>query len=256
MEYFDLFKLFLVPAVVFAISVIDKKFGSKAAGFFAGFPAIAFPLFIVLSFDHDIQFLKTAALYGALGVFPYSLYAFLYLRFKSWQSLEALFLVAIISWVTLSALIVHAPIWAMVPIAIVAGLTLWTLSLKGSITTNNQPSLSRKKYVLVRVIMSFIVTAIIIVAADRIGSRNAGLFTAFPIAGSVVLFFNARADGAAGITNSVRGLVSSIPSLLIFFVVSFIMLDVLAPALAFICGFVCAIVTAFPVRRLIRNLYP
>jgi hypothetical protein len=49
-------KLFLVPALIYAVTLAGRKWGPTVAGWMSAFPIVAGPILLVFTMEHGAQF--------------------------------------------------------------------------------------------------------------------------------------------------------------------------------------------------------
>ena len=72
------FKLTVVPLLIGAVSLVEKRWGSVVAGLLASFPIVAGPIFLFLTLEHGDAYGVSAAIGTLLGVIPLAAFALAY----------------------------------------------------------------------------------------------------------------------------------------------------------------------------------
>jgi hypothetical protein len=194
-------KLAIVPALVVALTLTERRWGPRVAGLLAGLPVMSAP---TLFFQGDAFAARAsiAMLVGLAGIAMFCLaYAWASLRTRWWTSLATgwaafgAITVALrdVSWTLTSALAVTAAsfllVWTLLPRVhrkgVARALPAWDLPL--------------------RALCGMIVVVAVTGLAHRLGPNLSGVLALFPSAIAVLLAFSHAQQGPSSAIGFVRG---------------------------------------------------
>lgn len=213
-----LLKLTLVPSLIVLISLAGARWGARVAGVLAGFPIVAGPILLFLALEQGSTFAAQSAistLYGLLAISGYCLcFCWLALRLRWWLCLPLGWL----AFVLIAALLRQLP--ASLPLAALLGLLVIGIAPRGfpELRAEQAPQPVPASELFWRLASAAGLVLLITAIADWLGASWSGLLTLFPVAGSVLGAFAARAGGAAQATALLRGMVTGLVGLWAFFV--------------------------------------
>lgn len=242
-----LLKLTLVPTLILLVSLAGARWGVRVAGLLAGFPIIAGPILLFLTLEHGPAFAAQAALstlYGLLALIGYCLsFCWLARYWPWWLCLPAGWLV----FVALANLIQFLP--QQLPIA--ASLSLLAIALAPSrfphpVSERAAQPLARAE-LFWRMSAAAVLVLTLTALAEALGESWSGVLTLFPVAGSVLGAFALRTGGAAQATTLLRGMVTGLYGLWLFFLIAAIGLVDASPHRA-VATFVLALLAATVVQ--------
>lgn len=252
-----IFKLTLVPAIVGIVAWAGKRWGSSLAGVLSGLPIVAGPILFFLYWQQGAAFAISAAQSTVLGIAALASFCVVYARCAqrfSWLLSLGLAWLAFLCF----AVALGLTAWGLFPsilftlIGIVVAFKV--LPKAGLPSTKVAASLAE---IALRVLFAVFLVLLITGFSNNLGSRFSGLFSAFPVASSVLAVFTHRNHSAAQVVYSLRGVLIGSLGLLVFCValvglaawVTFLQAFVLAVALVLLSQMFLAWIFSLMVSR-------
>ena len=241
-------KLTLAPALVALASLVERRFGHRAAGWTAGFPIVAGPILFFLAREQGHAFTAVAAKQTLLGLVSLSAYCLAYGRasvhFPPAASLALAYAAFAGATVAMSAVSV-----ALLPALVVALLTLTAARLLLAppptiVVAPPRPSL------LVRMAATAAIVLTVTGLAHLLGPRWSGLLVPFPIASTVLVVAAHRASGHGGALLVLRGLLPALYGFALFCAAVSFWLEARGLAASFALGIAGAILSQALTLRL------
>lgn len=210
-------KLFLVPSFIGLIALAGRRWGAAIAGLLSGLPIIAGPIIWFIYLEQGYAFAQQSLVALISGIVALSTFCFTY----AWicTRLEWKFSLA------LSAFIYFFVAWAIANLA----LDLHQSVLLSCITIVLQIIFSPKSddqillvpastaEIVCRMLFAFILVFTITRLAQSIGQTYAGIFAAFPVAGSTIAIFSHRNHSAKFAIRSLKSMKQGLLAMLICF---------------------------------------
>jgi uncharacterized membrane protein (GlpM family) len=209
-------KLTLVPLALLAFGIAERLHGPRVAGWLAGFPIVAGPILVFLAMDHGADFTAAAALGAYFGLVP-------------WLAFTACYAWCSNSWHWLLSALASLSAWA-----VAAGAVLWLqggphwleilpfLLLVAAIVfyPRGKPSDEEREHVWwglpARMLAGAGLTLLITQFAGMMGTRWSGVFTTFPVMGSIIAISTHVQYGHHAVRETVAGMATGLPSVAIF----------------------------------------
>ncbi|NQD35720.1 hypothetical protein HPT27_01720 [Permianibacter sp. IMCC34836] len=219
-----LLKLTLVPTLILLISLAGARWGSRVAGILAGFPIVAGPILLFLALEQGVAFAAQSAistLYGLLAISAYCLsFCWLALRLRWWLCLPLAWLVFVAVASLLRLLPISLPLAAMLSVLVI------TLAPRAfpQLVIDHAPQPVPRSELFWRLGSAAMLVWLLTTVADWLGPGWSGLLTLFPVAGSVLGAFAARGGGAGQATALLRGMITGLYGLWLFFVLAALLL--------------------------------
>jgi hypothetical protein len=205
-------KLTIVPLALLLFSVIERRHGPRVAGWLSGFPIVAGPLLMFLALEHGPAFGSAAALGAWFGLIPWLTfavsYAFLAQRLTwPWCALLSFTLWAVMALVAMA--LQGAPRWLEVlPFAVFLA-ALFSFP-------RGKPSDEEREHVWwgtpARMIAGAALTVAITRFAAAMGTHWSGIFTTFPIMGSIIAISSHVQYGKHAVMEAVAGMAMGLAS--------------------------------------------
>lgn len=226
-------KLTIVPLGLLVFGIMERLHGPRVAGWLAGFPIVGGPLLLFITLDHGTAFGAQAALGAYFGLVPWLGFTMAY-AFCA-RRLHWLFctVIGFAVW-TLVALVAlkmqEGPRWLeIVPFATFLGAVF--------AYPRAPPSDEEREHVWwglpARMIAGAALTIVITQFAGIMGSRWSGLFSTFPVMGSIICISSHLQYGRHAVREAVAGMTLGLASVGSFCFVLYIFLEHMAVAPAF-----------------------
>jgi hypothetical protein len=246
-------KLFLVPFLIYMITLAGRRWGPAVAGWMSAFPVVAGPILLAIAFEHGGAFAATAAegtllAVGATLVFCVA-YAWASGTFGVAGSMIAALLayaaaVVMLREVELPVLGSFAAIWTALAIA---------PRLFPRVRAPSAAAIPAND-VLWRMLGAAALVLAVTFGASRLGPRLSGVFAVFPVMGTVLVGFAHAQSGRPHAVALLRGMALGYFAFAVFCLVVSLMLRQLPVGLAFTLAFAAALAVQIGLKALITKL--
>ena len=229
-------KLTIVPLALLLFGAIERRHGPRVAGWLSGFPIVGGPLLLFLTLDQGPAFGAQAALGAYFGLVPWLCFSMTY----AWcaRSLRWTWC-AVISfsvWTAVAFLAVHlqdASRWLeILPFAAFIGAQFCF--------PRGEPSDEEREHVWwgtpARMIAGASLTLIITQFSTALGTHWSGIFTTFPVMGSIIAISSHLQYGRHAVQEAVAGLSMGLASVGVFCFAVYILLGITGIGAAFGAG--------------------
>lgn len=235
-------KISLVPSLIVAITIAGRRWGAAVAGCLAAFPVVAGPILFFVAIEQGADFAAeaaAAAIAGVLGNIGFGLIYSWVSRRKPWHvSMLAgwigYFCVAVIfNLLSLSAL----PAAAVTMAGLFIAARLYP-STPVEVSSTSRPASDLK----CRVIAGLALVLAVTIFSAELGATWSGLFSVFPVMGSVLAVFSHRSVGQDFAVRLLHGMVKGFFAFTLFCLVLAYALHSGSVAFAFLVALVAAVV--------------
>jgi hypothetical protein len=222
-------KALLTPALLGAAMLATRHWGDRAGGWLLGLPIVSGPISVMLLLEHGERFAVSAAhstLAGFIagGAFC-ACYAWTSERYRWPVSLGA------------STLALLGTAWVLAPLQldwVRSGLLVAAMLALLAHTVGNRPEVAhpgrtRKRDVLMQVVIASSVVVALTTFAGSLGSNVAGLLAPLPVVSAVMATASIRKAGGGAANDLLRGAVAGSWGGAAFFVVTGALLGIAAP---------------------------
>jgi hypothetical protein len=226
-------KLIIVPLGLLLLGVVERLHGPRLAGWLSGFPVVAFPLLVFITQQQGVHFGAAVALGGYFGLVPWLAFTKTY----AWVSRSSNWVwTSLISFLVWSVLAVGAfalqkgPHWLQILpfIAFVAAVSSYP---------RGRPSDEEREHVWwglpVRMAAGAAMTLMITQFSAAMGSQWSGIFTTFPVLGSIIAISNHVQYGRHAVEEAVAGMTTGLAAVGTFCFAAYILLNVTGIGTAF-----------------------
>ena len=217
-------KLTIVPLGLLLFGVVERLHGPRIAGWLAGFPMVAGPLLVFVALEQGPAFGSQAALGAYFGLVPWLAFALSYAACA--RRLHALWcsVVAFTAWAAVAAASVvmqNQTRWLeLLPLA--AFLAAVFLYPRG------EPSDEEREHVWwgvpARMVAGAGLTVLITRFAAALGTHWSGVFTTFPVMGSIVCISSHLQYGRHAVNEAVAGMTLGLASVGTFCFAAYLLL--------------------------------
>jgi uncharacterized membrane protein (GlpM family) len=180
-----LLKITLIPLAVLALGIMERLHGPRVAGWLSGFPVVAFPLLLFVTLDHGGDFGSASALGAWYGLVAWLSFAMTY----SWCSRR-------LNW--LWCIVISFAVWTVMALVMLEAqqFSVWTelLPVAAFIVAllsypRGEASDEQREHVWwglpARMLAGAVLTVVVTQFSEGLGSRWSGMFSTFPMLGSV-----------------------------------------------------------------------
>jgi hypothetical protein len=242
-------KLLLVPAFLLLVSLAGKRWGPSVAGWLAGLPVVAGPILFFLAVERGDGFASNAASAALSAVLASVAFGVTYAHAAQRMSWAPSLLLALPAWGTTAFALSLLPSSASLSF-LISFITLVAAPLLFPAT----PALSNT-YVIsatelcCRMLAGAVLTVVVTVAADSLGSNWSGLLAVFPVLGIVLAVFSHRTQGSVFVAALLRAMATGLYSFASFcFALSLALPHIGVPA-AFAIAVALAVVVQVATKR-------
>jgi hypothetical protein len=228
-----LLKLCLVPSLIYLVTLVGRRWGPNAAGWFSALPIVAGPILLTMAIEQGSSFVATAAAHTLIAVIAVLVFCLAYAwasgRFGVMGSL-------------LAALAAYAAAVAglqLIELPLLPGfmLVVCVLALAPRLFPRMQDAGLRSARQVndlpLRMLGGAVLCFVVTYAAAGIGPRLSGFFAMFPVMGTIIVGFSHYASGRAYAVNILLGMVRGYYAFATFCVVLSLLLRGQSIALAF-----------------------
>jgi len=205
-------KLTIVPLALWLFGVVERAHGPRVAGWLAGFPIVGGPLLAFMTLDHGNQFGSQAALGAYFGLVPWLAFTATYA-----------FCARRLNWLWCTA--IGFAIWTAAAEGAVAveGLSPWlkVVPFAAFLVTlfaypRGEASDEEREHVWwgqpARMLAGAGLTIVITQFAAALGTRWSGLFSTFPVMGSIICISSHLQYGRHAVQEVVAGMTLGLAS--------------------------------------------
>jgi hypothetical protein len=226
-------KLTIVPLALLIFGIVERLHGPRIAGWLAGFPIVGGPLLLFVTLEQGKDFGSAAALGAYFGLVPWLAFATSYAwcsRFWGWLGCTiagfAVWTVVAFAAVALE----NGPRWLeIVPFAIlVCAVCLYP---------RGEASDEEREHIWwglpARAVAGAALTVVITQFAGMLGTRWSGIFTTFPIMGSIIAISSHVQYGRHAVQEAVAGMSMGLASVGAFCFAVYMLLPMTGTGTAF-----------------------
>lgn len=243
-------KLFLVPSLMYLITLAGRRWGPAVAGWLSAFPVVAGPILLTIALEHGPAFAATAA-EGTLAAVMATLvfcvaYAWASGRWGVAGSFAFSFPPYALAVAGLNA--IHPPLFAS--FAVVIGtlcLAPWLFPRVAAAKNAGKPAGD----MALRMLSATALVLAVTFGAERLGPRLSGILAMFPVMGSVLTGFAHAHQGRAHAVALLRGMVLGYFAFAAFCFTAALLLQRGSMVAAFGSAFLCALFVQFGLKMLI-----
>ena len=205
-------KLFLVPAFLLLVSLAGKRWGPSVAGWLAGLPVVAGPILFFLAVERGDAFASNAAASALSAVVASVAFSVTYSHAAQRVSWAPSLLLALPAWGATAFVLSLLPSNASLSL-LVALITLMAaprlFPAAHALPTTHAVSTTELCW---RMLAGAVLTVVVTVAAERLGSNWSGLLAVFPVLGIVLAVFSHRTQGSVFVAALLRAMATGLYS--------------------------------------------
>ncbi len=246
-------KLFLVPFLIYMVTLAGRRWGPAVAGWLSAFPIVAGPILLTVALEHGPAFAATAAegtLLAVVAILVFSIaYAWASSRFGVPGSMALALLAYGAAVAALQAL--HPPLAACFVFVWLA--LLISPRLFPTVPAAAPDSRAGGSDLPWRMLAGAVLVLSVTFAASSIGARLSGFFAMFPVMSSVLVGFSHARSGRAFAVALLRGMVFGYYAFSVFCLVVALLLRTHSIGLAFGAAFACALAVQIAVKQMMSS---
>lgn len=247
-------KLFLVPLLIWLVTLAGRRWGPAVAGWLSAFPIVAGPILLTLTLEQGPSFAASAAegtLLAVVAILVFSLaYAWACVRYGVGGSMLLALLAYGLAVAALQAL--------RLPLGVAFALVWCALLLAGRLF----PALpadgggSRRNDLGWRMGAAAVLVLLVTAGAAHLGARLSGFFAMFPVMSTVLVGFAHAGTGRGSAVALLRGMVAGYFGFSVFCVTLAMQLRAGGVGAAFALALGCALVVHLVARRMLAGPAP
>lgn len=226
-------KLCLVPSLIYLVTLIGRRWGPNAAGWFSALPIVAGPILLTMALEQGSRFVETAAAHTLIAVIAVLVFCVAYAwasgRFGVAGSLAAALGAYAVAVAGLQ--LVELPL--LPGFAVVVGVLALAPRLFPRVDGIAERSTKQANDLPLRMLAGALLSFTVTWAAAGIGPRLSGFFAMFPVMGTILVGFSHHASGRAYAVNILLGMARGYYAFATFCVVLSLALRGQSIALAF-----------------------
>jgi hypothetical protein len=200
-------KLFLVPSLIYAVTLAGRRWGPMVAGWLSAFPVVSGPILLAVTLEQGSDFGANAAegtLLAVVAILVFSLsYAWASNMFGVLGSMSSALAAYAIAVVVLQS--THLPVtWCF---AVVISALLIVPKFFPHLPAQPLPSKSGLRDLPWRMLAGAMLVLLVTFAAARLGARLSGFLAMFPVMSTVLVGFSHHYSGRSFALALLRGMV-------------------------------------------------
>jgi hypothetical protein len=228
-----LLKLCLVPSLIYLVTLIGRRWGPNAAGWFSALPIVAGPILLTMAIEQGSGFVATAAAHTLIAVIAVLVFCLAY----AWASGRFGVPGSLLAALTAYAAAVAALQLLELPLLPGFVLVVCVLALAPRLFPRMQGvgerSARQVNDLPLRMLAGAALCLTVTYAAAGLGPRLSGFFAMFPVMGTIIVGFSHYASGRVYAVNILLGMVRGYYAFATFCVVLSLLLRGESIALAF-----------------------
>ena len=242
-------KLFLVPLLIWLVTLAGRRWGPAVAGWLSAFPIVAGPILFALTLEQGAPFAARAAegtLLAVVAILVFSLaYAWASARFGVAGSMA----LALLAW-TASVAALQA---LRLPLGVCFIVVWCALLLTGRLFPPALPAAAgvRRNDLPWRMLAAAALVLAVTTGAALLGARLSGFFAMFPVMSTVLVGFAHVGSGRDSAVSLLRGMVAGYFGFSVFCVILSMQLREDGVGIAFVMALGCALAVHLIARRLL-----
>ena len=249
-----LLKLCLVPSLIYLVTLIGRRWGPNAAGWFSALPIVAGPILLTMALEQGRGFVATAAANTLLAVIAVVVFCLAYAWAARRIGVAGSLLAALAAYAAAVAGLQLVELPLLPGFALVVGLLVLAPRLFPRIdaTAPAERKARQPNDLPLRMLAGAALSFTVTYAASALGPRLSGVFAMFPVMGTILVGFSHYGSGRDYAINILRGMVRGYYAFASFCVVLSLTLREGPVALAFGVAAACALVVQLLSKRGMR----
>jgi hypothetical protein len=199
-------KLFLVPLLIWLVTLAGRRWGPAVAGWLSAFPIVAGPILFALTLEQGAAFAAHAAEGTLLAVVAILVFSLAYARASARFGVAGSMALALLAW----AASVAALQALRLPLGVCFIVVWCALLLTGRLFPPAQPAAAgaRRNDLPWRMLAAAALVLAVTAGAAHLGARLSGFFAMFPVMSTVLVGFAHAGSGRDSAVSLLRGMVA------------------------------------------------
>lgn len=201
-------KLLLVPALIYLVTAIGRRWGPEVAGWFSALPIVAGPILLTMALEQGAGFAAAAAGHTILAVVAILVFSIAYAWASARLGIGAAMAVSLLAWAASVAALQAVELAPLPGFLLVVCLLALAPSLFPDLDAGAVPAGARPGGDLApRMIAGAALSLSVSLGAAAMGARLSGFLAMFPVMSTILTGFSHRACGRAFAVTLLRGMV-------------------------------------------------
>ena len=244
-----LLKLCLVPSLIYLVTMIGRRWGPNAAGWFSALPIVAGPILLTMAIEQGAGFVSTAAAHTLIAVIAVLVFCLAYAWASTRWAVAGSLCAALAAYAAAVASLQLLELPLLPGFALVVCVLALAPRLFPRTHGAGERSAAQPNDLPLRMLAGAVLCFAVTYAAAGIGPRLSGFFAMFPVMGTILVGFSHYASGRDYAVNILLGMVRGYYAFATFCVVLSLLLRGQSIALAFGLAAVAALVVQVLGRR-------
>lgn len=203
-----LLKLFLVPALIYLATLVGRRWGAEAAGWFSALPIVSGPILLTMALEQGAGFAASAAGHTILAVAAILVFSIAYAWVSGRLGIGASMAVALLAWTASVAGLQGVALSPVQGFALVVCLLALAPRLFPHVEGAAAPARARPGGDLpLRMAAGALLSFLVSMGAAALGARLSGFLAMFPVMSTILTGFSHRVQGRAYAVALLRGMV-------------------------------------------------
>jgi hypothetical protein len=251
-------KLFLVPALIYIVTLIGRRWGPGVAGWFSALPIVSGPILLVMAIEQGTDFASVAAGRTVLAVAAILVFSLAYTWSAVRMGITGSMTVALLAYAAavaglqaLALALDAAQSFLLVVCLLIVTPRLFPAMPPASVSVQSG---KRINDLPVRMLAGAALSVSVTWAAAQLGPRLSGFMAMFPVMSTILVGFSHHASGRDFAVNLLRGMVRGYYAFAAFCLVLSLALRDQGLPLAFGMAVLVALVVQVLSRRGVANV--
>jgi hypothetical protein len=200
-------KLFLVPSLIYLVTLIGRRWGPDAAGWFSALPIVAGPILLTMALEQGAGFAATAAGHTILAVAAILVFSIAYAWVSAWWGIMGSMAAALLAYAAAVTCLQAVDLTPVQGFLLIVCLLTVAPRLFPHIETRPLSPARRSADLPLRLMAGALLSVSVSLAAARLGPRLSGFFAMFPVMSTILVGFSHHASGREFAVTLLRGMV-------------------------------------------------
>jgi hypothetical protein len=251
-----LLKLFLVPCLIYLVTLVGRKWGPGVAGWLSAFPIVSGPILLAITLEQGPTFSAAAAEGTLLAVVAILVFSIAYAWASCLCGMKGSMMWALSAYaLAVTALQAVHPSPGVCFLIVVCALLL-SPQFFPKLETASQGVVADSNDLPWRMLAGAVLVITVTLVASRIGPRLSGFFAMFPVMSTVLVGFSHVRSGRVFAVALQRGMVFGYYAFAVFCLTLSMLLRQQSIAIAFGFAFFCALLVQLGMKRMLSISKP
>lgn len=201
-----LLKLFLVPVLIYLVTLAGRRWGPAVAGSLSALPVVAGPILLTITLEQGTAFAATAAANTLLAVIAILVFGIAYAWASGRFGVAGSLLLSLVAYAASVAALQLVELELVHGFLLVLAVLAVAPRLFPAVAAERKPAAKPVNDLPLRMLAGALLSVSVTYAAAGIGPRLSGFFAMFPVMGTVLTGFSHHASGRAFAVAMLRGM--------------------------------------------------